>query len=79
MMAAVGLGTVLSNIFGFLIIRNLSLGFSVICSYFDDKQEIGFMYQKTLGINFFICIVITPLLYLSDRLLLVMGFDKSLI
>lgn len=33
MMAAVGLGTVMANIFGFLIIQNLGVGFSVICSY----------------------------------------------
>lgn len=50
MMSAIGLGTVLANIFGFLIIENMSVGFSVLCSYFDDnKTEVGFMYQKTLG------------------------------
>lgn len=78
-MAAVGLGTVLANIFGFMIIQNLGVGFSVICSYFDDKQEVGFMYQKTLGINFFICIIITPLLYLSDHLLILIGFDPTIV
>lgn len=34
-MAAVGLGTILANIFGFFIIDVLSVGFSVICSYFS--------------------------------------------
>ena len=37
------------------------------------------MYQKTLGINFFICIIITPLLYLSDRLLILIGFDSEIV
>ena len=37
------------------------------------------MYQKTLGINFFLCILITPLLYLSDRFLKLIGFDESIV
>ena len=37
------------------------------------------MYQKTLGINFFICIIITPLLYLSDRFLILIGFDSDIV
>ena len=78
-MAAVGLGTILANIFGFFIIDVLSVGFSVICSYFSQKEEIGFMYQKTLGITFFLCILITPLLYLNDKLLVLLGFNEGLI
>jgi hypothetical protein len=37
LMAAVGLGSVLANIFGYLIIQNMAVGFSIVCSYFDDK------------------------------------------
>lgn len=37
------------------------------------------MYQKTLGINFFLCILITPLLYLSDRLLILIGFNEEIV
>lgn len=37
------------------------------------------MYQKTLGINSFLCILITPILYLSDRILIAMGFDIVLV
>jgi len=33
------------------------------------------MYQKTLGINFFMCILITPILYLSDKILISLGFN----
>ena len=36
-MAAVGLGTILANVFGFMVIENLSVGFSVVCSYFTEK------------------------------------------
>jgi len=79
MMAAVGFGTVIANIFGYLIIQNMGTGFAIICSYFDDKEQIGFMYQKTLGINFFLCILITPILYLSDRMLISLGFNEDLV
>jgi hypothetical protein len=34
------------------------------------------MYQKTLGINFFVCILITPILYLSDKFFIALGFSK---
>lgn len=37
LMAAVGLGSVLANIFGYLIIQNMAVGFSIVCSYFEDK------------------------------------------
>ena len=37
------------------------------------------MYQKTLGINFFICILITPLLYLSDKFLVLIGFNSHIV
>jgi hypothetical protein len=33
-MAAVGLGTVLANIFGYLIIQNMAVGFAIVCTYF---------------------------------------------
>lgn len=38
-MSAVGLGAVLANIFGFLIIENMSVGFSILCSYFKDNKQ----------------------------------------
>jgi hypothetical protein len=34
------------------------------------------MYQKTLGINFFLCICVTPILYLSDKILISLGFEE---
>ncbi len=79
LMAAVGLGSVLANIFGYLIIQNMAVGFSIVCSYFEDKEEIGYMYQKTLGINFFLCILITPILYLSDKILIGLGYNPELV
>lgn len=79
LMAAVGFGTVIANIFGYLIVQNMGTGFAIICSYFDDKEQIGFMYQKTLGINFFLCILITPILYLSDKILISLGFNDALV
>lgn len=78
-MASVGLGSVLANIFGYLIIQNMGVGFSIVCSYFEDKEQIGYMYQKTLGINFFLCILITPILYLSDKILIQLGFSHELV
>jgi MATE family multidrug resistance protein len=78
-MAAIGLGTVLANIFGFLVIENMSVGFSVIAMDREDKEEVGFMYQKTMGINFFVCILVTPILYLSDRFLKLIGFNEELV
>lgn len=75
-MAAVGLGSVLANIFGYLIIQSMAVGFSIVCTYFEDKKEIGYMYQKTLGINFFLCIIITPILYLSDKILIGLGYNE---
>lgn len=35
------------------------------------------MYQKTLGISFFVCILITPILYLSDKFFLSLGYSNS--
>ena len=37
------------------------------------------MYQKTLGINFFICILVTPLLYLCDKFFILLGFNESIV
>ena len=37
------------------------------------------MYQKTLGINFFLCILITPILYLSDKILIGLGYNQELV
>ena len=37
------------------------------------------MYQKTLGINFFLCILITPILYLSDKIMVGLGHDHQMV
>ena len=29
----------------------------------------GLMYQKTLGLSFLICVVMTPVMYLTDKFL----------
>jgi hypothetical protein len=42
----------------------------------DSNKAIGLMYQKALVVNFFLCILITPTLYLSDRLLLKIGLSN---
>lgn len=34
------------------------------------------MYQKTLGINCFVCILITPIMYLSDKLFTALEFGN---
>lgn len=34
------------------------------------------MYQKALGINCFVCILITPIIYLSDKLFNALHFGK---
>lgn len=34
------------------------------------------MYQKTLAVNFLMCVLITPVLYLSDKILLGLGFSN---
>lgn len=67
--AALCFGTIFANIFVYYIIENIGIGFSFVCTYFEnEKVEVGYMYQKALGINCFVCILITPIIYLSDKL-----------
>jgi hypothetical protein len=37
------------------------------------------MYQKALGINCFVCILITPIMYLSDKLFNALEFGIKFI
>ena len=73
-------GTVISNLLVFYLIEYLGAGFSITCSYFGngEGEEVGYLYQKTLGISFLLCVAMTPLLYISDRFLYLLGFGKDI-
>ena len=73
------LGLVISNILVYHLVDYASVGFAIVCSYFSEKEEIGYLYQKTLGICFLICIATTPLSYLSDKALFLLSFDRELV
>lgn len=70
------LGTVIANILVYYLIEYMGAGFAIVCSYFsrNEREEVGFMYQKTLGVTFLICVVMTPVIYLSDKIMRVLGF-----
>ncbi len=55
------------------------MGFAAACVNLvglpNSQKAIGLMYQKALGVNFFLCILITPFLYLSDKVLLKIGLS----
>lgn len=75
--ASIFIGTIFANIFVFYLIENIGIGLSFVCSYFEnEKTEVGYMYQKALGISCFICIAITPIMYLSDRIFRLVGFGN---
>ena len=73
-------GTVLANLFVFHIIEYVAAGFSIICSYFSsqEKEEIGLLYQKTLGITFLICVIMTPIIFIMDKILGLFGYGSFL-
>lgn len=78
MFAAVSLGTVISNVLIYYLIENVGIGLSIICSYFTEKDQVGYQYQKALGVSFLICVMMTPVLYFSDRIFAkVFGFGNE--
>ena len=64
-------GTVIGNLLVFYLVEYLGAGFAIVCSYFGkrEKEKVGLMYQKTLGLSFLICVVMTPVIYLTDKFL----------
>ena len=77
--AYICLGSVISHLLVYYVIEYIGSGFEIVCSYFvkDEKEEIGFLYQKTLGITFLICVVTTPMIYCSDKFLYLFGLGKQ--
>lgn len=65
----VGLGIIMAYILVYNIIVTVNLGFAAACVNISSPEVIGLMYQKTLAVNCFYCIAITPLIYLSDSIL----------
>lgn len=72
-----GLGTVFSNIIGYLLISSLNIGLACEIARAKEKKRdriVGIYYQRALVVDFIACIlIITPLLYLSKKILLVYG------
>lgn len=67
-----GVGTLFSFVFGYLIIisLNLSLAHEIGRSR-DLPNDIAIYYQRALVINFIICaFLITPLLYVSKKIVI---------
>jgi len=68
-----GLGTIFSNIIGYLLISSLNIGLACEISRAREKKMyriIGIYYQRALVVNFIACIlIITPLLYISNKIL----------
>jgi hypothetical protein len=62
----------------YYVIEYVGAGFAIVCSYFveGEKEEVGYLYQKTLGITFLVCVVMTPAIYLTDKFLYLCGFGK---
>ncbi len=55
----------------------MGIGLSFVSSYFDqEKVEVGYMYQKALGFNCFVCILITPFMYLCDKVFYLLEFSN---
>ena len=81
LLVAVGLGSVIANMLGFLLLESVNIGFAAACTSMrkvsNANEAIGLMYQKTLAVNFLMCVMITPILYLSDKILLALGFSTQ--
>jgi Na+-driven multidrug efflux pump len=45
----------------------------------SNHRVVGLIYQRGLAINFIICILMTPVLYMSDRILLFLGYKPSIV
>lgn len=67
-----GVGTLFSFVFGYLIIISLNLSLAYEIGRSRDKPHyIGIYYQRALVINFIICaFLITPLLYVSKKIVI---------
>ena len=81
LLVAVGLGSVIANMLGFLLLESVNIEFAAACTSMrkvsNANEAIGLMYQKTLAVNFLMCVMITPILYLSDKILLALGFSTQ--
>jgi|JI6StandDraft_1071083.scaffolds.fasta_scaffold08706_8 MATE family multidrug resistance protein len=68
-----GLGTVFSNIIGYLLISSLNIGLACEIARAREKKKdriVGIYYQRALVVDFIACIlIITPLLYISNKIL----------
>jgi hypothetical protein len=65
-----GVATIFSFVFGYLLICSLNIGLTYeISRKRNDPQLIGIFYQRALLVNFLTCaFVITPLLYVSKNM-----------
>ncbi len=65
-----GLSTIFSFVFGYLLIISLNIGLTYeISRKRNDPNLIGLFYQRALLVNFLFCaFLITPLLYLSKNI-----------
>jgi MATE family multidrug resistance protein len=68
-----GLGTVFSNIIGYLLISSLNIGLACEIARAREKRRdkiVGIYYQRALLVDFIACIlIVTPLLYISNKIL----------
>lgn len=64
-----GIATLFSFVFGYLVIISLNLGLTYEISRKRNRPtEVGIYYQRALLINFIICaFLVTPLLYISRK------------
>lgn len=64
-----GMATIFSFVFGYLLISSLNIGLTYEISLKRKRKDlIGIFYQRTLLVNFLFCVfIITPILYLSKN------------
>jgi hypothetical protein len=67
-----GVATLFSFVFGYLLIISLNLGLAYeIGRRRNSPNNIGIYYQRALVINFIVCaFLITPILYISKRIMM---------
>lgn len=80
LLVGMGLATIFSFVFGYLIIMSLNIGLTYeISRKKNDPNLIGIFYQRALLVNFLFCaFIITPLLYMSKRMLVMFNFTNRM-
>ena len=80
-LAAIAIGDAFSKIASLAVIKYINIGLQNMCTQaysVKNHQLIGIYYQRGLLVTLLFCVLITPFFYVSQHLLLLLGFAPQL-